>query len=790
MGYRKATPMRSKFSITTTVKTKICQRCQSPFESYNNLAKYCETCRNADKHRNVGRNSRALPEIIVQVDTEGDGNGSIISASYGREDGSSGSIASADSVEILRWWMANLSGLYDGQRQIVGGFHFNYDTAVLAKFMDTKAGRLRLLHKAKSTGGLICNKANCKCSKPYHAYDRKATINNITDGGEGNIVTWDKETSIGMATTPRRRFYAEYRPNGWDYTGYTSLDIHDIGTAFTGGLEKVIETWQPKLTVEQREIITWGKAKRKDNLADEPIDKVCQYSEAECVAAARCVRLLIDTIADAAGVTIKANALFGSGSMASATFHTHKLPRSSYYAAQKRKQQSDQKQQREIIAFASDPEIDSISELTYFGGIIETPVVGIVRGLAHEEDLNSAYPAAMFNLPCMREGHGHWKTEISKGGLFNPAKYKLTEHTVGHVFARWHVNTPSTPPFMVRDWEGNVYQPLQGDRTWVTMPEYIAALKQFPRSRAGGVWGFEAKWWVQTCNCPAPFAWIAELFLKRLAIKEQMEGHDSESDEYQHLNCHQEAIKLVMNSCYGKLAQRRPVVGSYTNMHYASQITGATRAKVRERTWLRESAKSIVIYQHTDSVLSIGKKPLASQVGEELGAWGLETKEWKLTYDAFLLQPGLMTGLIGGKTASRGVNGKTFQDRALEYSQTHNLRRHPNEWEPLNIPVRRMLGRKAAIVLRRKPHLAGMFIDNNDYQVKISRFKRDLDNATPIRGYPEAWAVPPVEYIETVTLDQLRKVPELYEVDDGSGDFDDDFIAVLEGEIDYDVETD
>lgn len=736
-----------EFAVTATSRPP-CKRCGNPIESKSNLAVYCNACRNADpnRHANRGswadrkshgeiRKSEALPEMIVHVDTEGDGQGNTFCASYGREDGSSGTVHSSDPVEIILWWMENLSGTYKGHRQIVGAFHFNYDTAQLTKFMDPKAGTLRLIHQAKSPGGLICNRALVnhdakKCSKKFHAYDRAMTIKILTSGGEEKVITYDPETNIAIATTPRRRFYAEHRPKNWDYTGYTALDVHDMGTAFIGGLERVIEDWQPELSQEQRNIIAWGKRARKDNGQFEGgiPEKIAAYSEAECVAGARCARLLINTIADATDIKIKANALFGSGSIAAAAFRKH-----------------GQATNNQI---AKDPEIDLIAWLCYFGGLIETPVIGHIIGLVHEEDLNSAYPADMIILDCMRDGHGKWKRV--KRPFNYPAEHGLTANTIGYVKVEWNVDTPSTPPFMVRDKSGSVFQPLTGQGIWVTIPEYIAAVKQFGRA----IKAKEAVYWVQTCDCPPPLAWLAELYAKRLAIKAEMKQHEKGSDEWLRLNCHQLAIKLVLNSCYGKLAQRRPDIGHYTNLHYAAHITGATRAKVRERTWRREKNGSVVIYQHTDSVLTLGRKPPAKDVGEKLGDWGLEDKS---TCDPIILQPGVMAGLKEGKSATRGFDKDAFKDAARWYVKNHDLTVHPTEWRILKIPTRRMISRKMAIH-RRKPHLMGIFVDDT-MPVVPSGFKRHLENAFQVPGQPSAWFVPPIREVrDPATIKDIERL--------------------------------
>lgn len=796
--------------IVTSPMCKICGK--NSVSGKSNRATKCDACRKADPYRN-GINGRAMPEIIVQVDTEGDGKGNITSASFGREDGTSGSIISNDAVEIIKWWMDNLSCTYEGKKQVVGAFHFNYDTAVLTRFTDQRLGKLELIYKVGTEQrNQFCSENefmpvdNVKvrhCKLP-HRFSKPDIRNVITTGGEGDIIAWDSVSKLAIAATPRRRFYVEERPSGFDWSGKRRiLDVHDQGTAFVGGLEAVIDKWQPEISTEQRDVIAWGKQARKINFITDAVkamelleklgevdsknrdkinaalkwgeakinsgltvdDLIAQYSEAECVAAAKSVRLLITTIEKAAEIKIKANSLFGSGSLATAAFKKHNLTT------------LDETHTVPVSKISpktmADVSVEWLPWMTYFGGMIETPVVGLVPEKIDEEDLNSAYPAAMVNLPCMRQDHGKWKTRQRN---FDPKKLRITHDTVGHVLVTWDVNTISTPPFMVRGENGSVYQPLTGYEVWVTMPEYLTAVKRF----GSRIVFHKAVWWEQTCDCGKPFVWMRDLYNKRLDIKNQMKTVEKNSPEWQILNTYQEAIKLVLNSCYGKLCQRRPILGKYTNLHYGSHITGATRAKLRELTWKREDKGGIVVYQHTDAVLSVNGG--AVDGGKELGAWGLEDKE---TINALIMQPGLMTSEVG-KTATRGVASIDFKKATKGWLKTQDLNSHPTTWLPMAIPTRRMISRRMAQA-RNKPELAGQFFEK-DLVVQVSKFKRNLEQATPVKTMPGVWQVPPVQFVsKTATLDDVLKLHKQLIEDEkaGRGDSTDEISGVSDFDSDY-----
>jgi hypothetical protein len=735
----------------------VCKRCQYRPVTGGHGAKYCEQCRKNDKHRN---NSHKKAEIVVSVDSEGVknfyGGMDLFTLSYGREDGTSDSILTRDAKAALLWLM-ELAGTYDEMRQSFHSFYFNYDIAILSRPFDPT--QMFLIHKsgARNTN-LLCDHhtmhkpgerhtlRSMPCNK-IHRKDIDYIAYIITNGGEGDLIAYDPDTHLAIAATPKRRFYVEYRPSGDRYEGHKILDIHDHGSAFVGGLEKVIDTWQPDISNDERAIIKWGKAARKiDGMLEANPAKTMKYSEAECVADARCVRLLINTVRAATGIVIRPSKLYGSGSIAGNAFKYHGM-------ITREEMHTWEGENFDLI--------QGLAEWTYFGGLIETPVIGLVDATVDSEDINSAYPSHAIELPCMRQGHGHWNhgkvRQIASGSV------------LGYVQANWNVKTPSTPPFVVHTMKKEVRQPLTGSLIWVTLPEYRAAMEQFGNK----IIGTDAYWWEQECDCENPLAWMSKLYDTRNDIKAQMKTVEYGSDEWQLLNVQQEAIKLVLNSCYGKLAQMRPTPGKYTNLHYAAYITGATRGQLRIRTWRKESMGGTVVYQHTDSVKFINA-PLEDQ-GKGLGKWGGENPKDGL----IILQPGLAAPLHptdkeGNKTkgASRGCGADDFYSAAREWVKTQDLTIHPTKWKPLVIPITRMTSRRMALH-RGKPETAGNFTDG-ELRVKPSEFKRNLKRATPMPGQPLAWIVPPIQRVDNpASLEDLRRHREEMQRRIESGEFDD-----------------
>lgn len=675
-------------------------------------------------------------EIFVSVDTEGkafDGNMRTISVSYGREDGTSGSLSAPDGqwlngAAVTMWLLENVIGAYrdaEGKQRIQTpvSFHFNYDLAVITKdFHDMQS----IVYKSKDGRryrNVLCNtihKPGEVCRR-IHRTDKAIQQLVITEGGENNLLAYHELSGLALATSAKRRFYAEYRPKGDDFTGNKRLDVHDTGTAFIGSLEKVIDDWQPAISEDQRDAIRWGKQTRKTGFTGGTVEQIEAYSEAECVAHAMCCRLLLSAVAAATDVELKPSELFGSGSIASAVL-TH-------YGVVDRKQSITC--DRTVMGLA----IDDLPTMAYFGGLIEGPVLGVVN-LVDEVDINSAYPSHMASMPCMREGHGEWHIGNS-----------MTER-LGYALVSWAVETPSTPPFLVRMKDGSVRSPLSCSRVWVTIPEARAAIDEFPNAiLIHKVVNYE-----QTCECQPPLAFLATLYNKRLDVKLQMKAEERGSSEWKRLDSIQMAIKLVINSIYGKFAQRRPTPGKFSNLHYAAYITGRTRAQVRKESWLRESQGGTVVYQHTDSVLSTGGTPVDG--GPSLGEWGMEKQSHKL----FICQPGLAVSLGGGKKATRGCSADAFERAArIAAEDLIDFSTPPHTWPDFVVGRSVMLSRRQAIH-ESKGHLAGTFIDRPLSVSFHSSGKRDVYNAYRMDGEDRAWIVPPIRFIPPEDIASLADI--------------------------------
>ena len=720
----------------------------------------CEYCRAADPHRNGHRGAK-LPEMFVSVDSETrwcpeQGRQRIETLSYGREDGTSASFTGNDERAAYLWLMDELSGHYiDAQghrhKQVTVGFHFGHDAAVLTNDMDPS--RMSLIRKAQhKIETALCgstHKEGDKCryddesqqdpetvSGVLHRYDPDDVDAVISEGFHGDIIAYDPASHLALAGAAGQGLYLEHRPAGDRYEEWRRIVVRDTGRAFLGGLEAVIEQWNPDLSRRQHEVIARGKAARASHFVGWGPADLAEYSEAECVAHARVCRKLIDSVGAAAKVKIRPSQLGGSGSIAAAVLRHYRVAKHS--------------------ETHEDTEADVLARMTYYGGLIEAPVVGYLDQDVDGADINSAYPSKMVSMPCMRAGHGAWK--VSRG--------TVPDSRIGHALVTWDVSRSgtSTPPFTVRRKSGAVTAPLVGRRTWVSLAELQAAVPWF----GPDIVVHKVMHWEPACDCGEPLFFLSELYDRRLEVKESMRVVEPGSVEWEELSCLERAVKLIINSIYGKLAQMRYGVGPYTNLHYASYITGSTRGQVRTKTWEVERAGGTVVYQHTDSVLTVGVKVLDE--GKDLGAWGKE----KPSSGLLVIQPGLAMSLFSNtKVASRGVRVRDFTLAAWEWYQKTDLSLHPDTWPKLRTTQQVMITRRQAIA-RGKPRLAGSFETKvTDSQVTSS--KRDYSRAAPVPGNPCAWAVPPVTYVwDQATVDDLREHKSALDRRRRAGEFDEE----------------
>lgn len=359
--------------------------------------------------------------------------------------------------------------------------------------------------------------------------------------------------------------------------------------------------------------------------------------------------------------------------------------------------------------------VRDLANMAYYGGRFEITRTGHVNQRVWEYDINSAYPAAMRLLPCLKCGvwrpiTKHEFKKLPSGALYlSHVRFKADNLKPG----QWG-RLGGLP---VRSKEGHLFWPLEGGGTYWSVEIESAEKLGFKCERLGG--------WVYEKRCDhTPFDWVEELYNYRLSIGSQGPGFP---------------IKLGTNALYGQLAQR---VGNprFRNMVWAGLITAHTRALLNSAIAL---APGSIIMLATDGVYST--EPLDLPLGEKLGQWGCTEFN-----DLFIVQPGLYWSIDKRKKKSRGLSGSFFEasdenGRPRTEGFEHEWRRfqsgggsaatdqlaRPNSvglsdrsFPCCSIPVPGFIGLKLALA-RNKPELAGRWVRDTrdisfDYRNKRS----------------------------------------------------------------------
>lgn len=260
------------------------------------------------------------------------------------------------------------------------------------------------------------------------------------------------------------------------------------------------------------------------------------------------------------------------------------------------------------------PEVNRAAQYAYAGGRFELFRVGHHQGRVWEYDINSAYPEAITRLPNLCKGT--WERTRS----FDPESFgvwRVDFHATGD-FSSLHTRPH---PLFVRGKHGEVSYPLRA-MGWYWTPEARA----IPESIVDG-WVFRHE------SGSEPFSFLHEMYDTRLKWK-----NDQNSAE--------RALKLAMNSLYGKMAQRVGGTNGPPQWHqleWAGYVTSFARAKL----WNAISrTPSAVIAVETDAIFSTQELDL--EIGMGLGQWERSEFDW-ITY----IQSGLYYAGMGDDVIER-----------------------------------------------------------------------------------------------------------------------------------------
>jgi len=218
--------------------------------------------------------------------------------------------------------------------------------------------------------------------------------------------------------------------------------------------------------------------------------------------------------------------------------------------------------------------LQELARNSFYGGRFELIKRGYI-GECYLYDLNSAYPYALTTLP-----------DITNGRWFESLKIH-PKAKLGFFFIETNISDKvkiASFPFIKRN--KTICYPSGKFRTYVTLDE-LQMVKDDPEIKYKIL---ESWQFIPRSNCSYPFKnFIEKQYYKRLELK-------------QNNNPLEKAIKIVLNSIYGKMAQRtNNVIGNLFNPVIASYITGFTRRQLYDFTKQNKLDNLVVAYA-TDSV--------------------------------------------------------------------------------------------------------------------------------------------------------------------------------------------
>ena len=278
--------------------------------------------------------------------------------------------------------------------------------------------------------------------------------------------------------------------------------------------------------------------------------------------------------------------------------------------------------------------LQELARNSFYGGRFELIKRGFI-GECYLYDLNSAYPYALTTLP-----------DITKGRWFESKKIH-PKAKLGFFFIEANISDKvKIAPFPFVKKNRTICYPSGKFRTHVTLDELLM-VKDDPEIKYKIL---ESWQFIPNKNTTYPFKkFIKQQYYKRLELKEEH-------------NPLEKAIKIVLNSIYGKMAQRtNNVIGNLFNPVIASYITGYTRRQLYDFT-KKNKLDSYVVAYATDSVAC--QKKIKNLDSKKLGKMKLD----KSATDVIFLSNGFY--LFNGVWKNRGIGFDHERKIEIEHLDT------------------------------------------------------------------------------------------------------------------------
>lgn len=435
----------------------------------------------------------------------------------------------------------------------------------------------------------------------------------------------------------------EYGPNhATDKRDRVTVRICDTFGFFQSSFLKAIKSYIPTSPLMvQLDVIKAGKAKRNEFTYDQ-IDYITRYWWVEIQLMQELVEKLRELLYD---VDLTISQWHGPGALANFAYKRYGI--------------------KTVKQVCPGPVYDA-ARFAYAGGRFERFHIGRYRN-GFGLDINSAYPYGISQLPDLTEGTWVHRTL--------PDIDSIVEFGVYHVRLIGSPVMQKPSPLFHRDATGSISYPWLTEG-WYWSPE-IALLRNLPGVEILEGWeyvGWETR----------PFLFVADIYAERRELKKLKIGSEK-------------ALKLLLNSLYGKMAQR---VGwersggppTWHQLEWAGWVTSATRAKlfgIMSRIPFDQ-----LIAVETDGIYTTASpKSLGISHSTELGGWEVSPFD-EIRY----VQSGMYAKGHEGKweTKYRGLDAKSITPLSI---RRHLRELEPNvtTWPVLTGPTTRFVGYRQAL---------------------------------------------------------------------------------------------
>lgn len=438
-----------------------------------------------------------------------------------------------------------------------------------------------------------------------------------------------------------RGYYIQYIPGKWIRLSHRESNrrilISDVWSFFQASFVKSLKAWLPENELAEIERIESGKNARNQFAFDELETMIKPYWQAELRLGVVLMNRLRELLT-IAGVC--PGRWHGPGAIATRIY----------------KQRNIRSKMARIERF-KDAKIDGVlpkpvydaARIAYAGGRFELFKMGHYPSTVYQYDINSAYPAAIRTLPNLSAGRWVRVTpENRRPGSFSIWHINLhmwgTNPQTARVVSLF--TNPAPLPFHRRTKDNRVTFPANVD-SWIWEPEATIAF-----SLSSDLCTILEGWeFIPDDPNDRPFDFVNEMYKQRQEWKR--EGNAAEK-----------ALKLALNSLYGKMAQRvgfneeNDRLPPFYQLEWAGYVTSFTRAKIYAA--MIDAGLQNVIACETDSIFSTVPVP-SLPITTELGDWSFDKHDW-ITY----LQSGTywVPNQNGVKAKYRGLDPNTLSHEA------------------------------------------------------------------------------------------------------------------------------